>query len=522
MANSTGSNTRRIAKNTIVLYIRMIVIMIITLYTSRVVLKALGFEDYGLYNVIGGVVALMSFLKSSMSESTQRFLSYEMGKGNIENLKNVFSVCLTTHFLIAMILLVIAETLGLWFLNSQINIPEGREVAANWIYQFSVVALCISIVSVPFSADIISHEQMGFFAFLSILEAVLKLAFAFAITFASLDKLIFYGFLMMLVPIINIALNWWYCHRKHPETHYTFFWDKGYFKTIFSFSGWTIWGQLAVVGSNQGTNILVNIFYSVTANAAMGVGQQVNHAVTGLISNFQTAFKPQITKSYAAGDFNYLTTLTYYAAKISFYLFFIVSLPLLLNIDFVLDLWLDKVPEYANVFCTIFIIASAFNAMSAPLYMNIFSTGRIRGYQIAMSVAYVVELLIVYAIFKLGFPVVTGVAMKAVLNFIVIFIRMAYAHKEVESFSSSNYLKRVFLPLMLSVVVTLGVAYVVFNFANGAWQIVGATALVFVTSLVAAYYIGLNKSERKSLQNLFEKYLKNKKTNISMRKALKT
>ena len=231
MVNSTGSNTKRIAKNTIVLYIRMIVIMIITLYISRVVLKALGFEDYGLYNVIGGVVALMSFLKSSMSESTQRFLSYEMGKGNIENLKNDFSVCLTTHLLIAMILLVIAETLGLWFLNSQLNIPEGREVAANWIYQFSVVSLCISIVSVPFSADIISHEQMGFFAFLSILDAVLKLAFAFAITFAPSDKLIFYGFLMMLVPIINIALNWWYCHRKHPETHYKFFWDKGYFKT---------------------------------------------------------------------------------------------------------------------------------------------------------------------------------------------------------------------------------------------------------------------------------------------------
>ena len=509
MPNSS-SNTKRIAKNTIVLYIRMIVIMIITLYTSRVILKALGFEDYGLYNVVGGVVALMSFLRSSMSESTQRFLSYEMGKGNNDNLKDVFSICLTTHFLIALILLVLAETIGLWFLNTQINIPEGRETAANWVYQFSVISLCVSIVSVPFSADVIAHEEMGYFAFLSILDAVLKLGFSYAITMVSFDKLVFYGFLMMLVPIINIVLNWSYCHRRHYETHYRFFWDKKLFKRIFSFSGWTIWGQLAVVGSNQGTNILVNIFHSVTANAAMGVGQQVNHAITGLITNFQVAFKPQITKSYAAGDFKYLTTLTNYAAKISFYLFFIVSLPVLLNIDIVLELWLDKVPEHANVFCVIFIIASACNAMSAPLYMNVFATGNIRGYQIALSVVYILELLIVYAIFKLGFSVVTGVAMKAVLNFIVIFIRMAYAHKEVESFSGWNYMKKVFLPLMLSVMVTLGVAFPMFHYAQGKWQIIIATILVFVISVVSAYYIGLNKNERHSLMRMVTNFIKTK------------
>ena len=503
-------NTKRIAKNTIVLYLRMIVIMLITLYTSRVVLKALGFEDYGLYNVIGGVVALMSFLKSSMSESTQRFLSYEMGKGNIDNLKNVFSVSLTTHFLIALILLVLAETLGLWFLNTQINIPDGREAAANWIYQFSVVSLCIGIISVPFSADIISHEEMGYFAFLSILDAVLKLAFSIAITFASTDKLILYGLLMLLLPIINITLNWSYCYRRHSETHYKFFWDKEMFKKIFSFSGWTIWGQLAIVGSNQGTGILVNIFHSVTANAALGVGHQVNHAVTGLISNFQTAFKPQITKSYAAGDFKYLNTLTNYAAKISFYLFFIVSLPLLLNIDFVLDLWLDKVPQYANVFCVIFIIASACNAISAPLYMNIFSTGRIKGYQIAMSIAYIVELVVLYIIFKLGYSVVVGVALKAVLNFIVIFIRMAYAHKEVESFSGSNYIKKVFLPLMLSVAVTLGVAFVLFHYTNGMWQTIGATIFIVFVSLLTAYYIGLNQNERMSLLKTVKDFVKHK------------
>lgn len=484
--------------------------MFISLYTSRVVLKALGFEDYGLYNVIGGIVTLMSFLRSSMAESTQRFLSFEMGKGNSGNLKNVFSVCLTTHFIISIIVLVIAETIGLWFLNSQINIPEGRELAANWIYQFSVVSLFISIISVPYSADIISHEQMGYFAFLSILDAILKLAFSFAIIYASSDRLVFYGFLMMLVPAINFVLNWSYCHKRHLETHYSLFWNKEMFCKIFSFSGWTIWGQLAIIGSNQGTSILVNIFNSVIANTALGIGHQVNHAITGLISNFQTAFKPQITKSYAAGDYNYLNALTNYAAKISFFLFFIVSLPIVLNIDTVLKFWLDDVPYYANTFCLIFIVASACNAMSAPLYMNVFSTGRIKDYQIAMSIAYIVELVVLYILFKIGFSVVVGVALKAVLNFVVIFIRMYYAHKEVEFFSGLNYMKSVFLPLLLSVMVTLGVAYLLFSFVHDSWQAILSTILISCISLVTAYYIGLNHNERKSLATVINNFVKHK------------
>ena len=496
---SVNHNTSRIAKNTIVLYVRMIVTMLITLYTSRIVLKALGFDDYGLYNVVGGVVALMSFLKSSMAESTQRFLSYEIGKGNTDNLKNIFSVCLTTHFFIAFILLVLSETVGLWFLNSKLNIPEGREIAANWIYQFSVVALCTSIISVPFSADIISHEKMGYFAFLSILDAVLKLVFSFLLLFWHSDRLILYGFLMMLVPIINITLNVTYCFRRHPETHYSYFWDTSLFKSIFSFSGWTIWGQLAIVGSNQGTSILVNIFHSVTVNAALGVGHQVNHAVTGLISNFQTAFKPQITKSYASGDSDYLSSLTQYAAKISFYLFFIVSFPLLLNIDFVLDLWLDKVPDYSNSFCIIYIVASAFNAVSAPIYMNIFSTGRIRGYQVAMSIAYFLELIVLYLLLKLGFSIVACISLKAVLNFVVIFIRLAYAHKEVESFSGKRYIRNVLFPLLFSVLLTSLIVLPLMHFANNTWAKLGITLFGVVLSILTAYYIGLNRHEREAV-----------------------
>ena len=302
---SEYNKTKKIAKNAVFLYIRMIIVTFITLFTSRVVLRELGFEDYGLYNIVGGVVTLFAFLRSSMDSSTQRFLSYEMGKGNYENLRNTFNTCLTAHVLIAVVLLLLAETIGLWFLNTQIVIPEGREVAANWLYQFSVLSLFVGVISVPYSADIVSNEQMGYFAFLGVLNAVLKLVIAYMIVTSPIDRLVFYGFLMMIINVIDFALNWIYCHIKFHETHLKLYWDKKSFRKVFNFSGWTIWGQLAIVGSNQGSNILVNMFFSVTANAAMGIGSQVNHAITGLASNFQTAFKPQITKSYAEKDFQY-------------------------------------------------------------------------------------------------------------------------------------------------------------------------------------------------------------------------
>ena len=505
------SNTKRIFKNTIVLYFRMIVTLLITLYTSRIVLKALGFDDYGLYNVVGGVVALFAFLKSSMSSSTQRFLSYEMGKNDGNNLRNVFSVCFSTHLLLAGILLLIAETIGLWFLNTQINIPEGREQVANIIYQFSVASLCFNMISIPYDADIVSNERMGYFAFVSIFDALLKLAIAFVILNCQSDRLVLYAFLMMCISIVNLALNWVFCRVKFQETHYKFYWDKSMFKKVFSFSGWTIWGQLAIIGSNQGTNILVNIFHSVTANAAMGVGHQVNTALTGLISNFQTAFKPQITKSYASGDFDYLQTLTYYASKISFFILFIVSMPVIFNIDWILDVWLDKVPQYANDLCVVFIVASLCNAVSAPLWMNIFATGNIKSYQIAMSVAYVVELVVVYALFKLGVPIVVGVSMKAVLNFIVIFIRVIYAHKVVESFSMTGYLKNVVLPVALSAFATLLIGIPAFSIVDNVLGKIGMSVLIIVASIAFAFLIGLNKSERQSVRNIAKKYIKIKK-----------
>ena len=499
---SKSGKSKKIAKNTVALYIRMFVTMVITLFTSRIVLKELGVADYGLYNVVGGVVTLFAFLRSSMASSTQRFLSFEMGKGNFENLRNIFSICFSSHILIAVVLLFLAETIGLWFLNSQINIPDSRLEAANYIYQFSVLALCTSVISIPYIADIISNEKMGYFAFLGILDAVFKLVIAYMIIISPFDKLVFYGFLMFLVTFINLILNWIYCHHNFAETHYRFYWDKESFKRVFRFSGWTIWGQLAIVGSNQGSNILVNIFFSVTANAAMGVGHQVNNAITGLISNFQTAFKPQITKSYAEQDFEYLNVLTKYAAKISFFLLFFVSLPIVANIDFILDVWLDKVPKYANDLCIIFIFASLCNAMSAPLYMNVFATGNIRTYQIVMSFAYLIELIIVYLLFKIGLSLIVGVSMKVLLNFFVIFIRLYYARKTNQNFNTSAFLQKAMYPLMSIAIIFFFFAYYLSELQMGiVWQL-SITVIIEIVAILFCYYVGLSSSEKQLVKKV--------------------
>lgn len=501
------NNTKRIFKNTIILYIRMVVIMLITLYSSRIILQALGISDFGLYNVVGGVVLMLGFLKSSLTSATQRFLSFEMGRKDSKRLRKVFSMCLSIHVLIAVVILVLAEIIGLWFLNTHINIPEGRVAAANWIFHFTAISLSLSVITVPFHACAISHERMTFFAMVSILDAVLKLGFAFALMLTTSDRLILYGGLMMMTTVINLLLYWIYDRWYFPETHYRWFWDKVMAKQIFSFSGWTIWGQLAVVGSAQGKNILVNIFHSVAANAAMGVAHQVNTALVSLTSNFQTAFQPQLTKSYAAKDFDYLNTLIFGASKVSFYLLFIVSLPFMLNIDWVLGIWLKEVPTYSGTFCNLYIMASILNALATPLWITIFATGRIRNYQIVLSVAYFSELIIIYLLFMAGFPPTTAMVVKVGLNTLMVFIRLYFAKREIKSFSAWVYIKRVLLPICISTLITIFVALCLFYYSSGHTARWIPTLVTSLLSIIAAYRIGLVKSERKLLKSMFFKRL---------------
>lgn len=498
------SNTKRIAKNTIVLYIRMIVVMLITLYSSRIVLKALGVDDFGLYGVVGGVVGLFAFFKTSMGKATQRFINVEMvAEGG--DLKEVFRTSFTIHLLVAVVMLIVGETIGLWFLNAKINIPEGREFAANFVYQTTIISIVLSMLEVPFSADIIAHERMSFFAIVSVLDAVLKLGIALVILNNEGDRLILYGILMMVVSIINLFLYYVFCKRKYYEISIRLCFDKKRFKDIFSFVGWTLLGQVAIVGCNQGNSILVNMFHSVAANAAMTVGNQVSQAINNLSGNFQTAFNPQITKSYAEGDYNYLQFLVYTTSKISYCILFMAALPIIFNIDFVLDIWLDKVPEMSNIFCILCLVNGIINALSAPLNFSVMASGRIKWFQIVTAIVYFSDLIILYFLFKMGLPPATAMWVKVSIMVVILFVRLYFTHREIECIELVSYLKQVLIPLVVMTLLSVAMGLLLQHFFSDIFMRLMLTTIMVLFNGVMIWFIALNKAQRESLMKVIMK-----------------
>ena len=498
------SNNKRIAKNTVVLYIRSIIVMILSLYTSRVILQALGVEDYGLYNVIGGVVALFSFLRTSMTKSTQRYLNVEMAK-DVGDLESVFRVSLTLHVLISVFALLLAETIGLWLLNTYIQIPEGREFAAAIVYQSTIISLVFTILTVPYSACLIAHERMDFFAIVSIVDAVLKLLIAWAILLDGFDKLIVYGYLLMLISILNLLMYIVYCKRKFIECKNRLLFDRVKMRDMIGYTTWTVVGQAAIVGTNQGNSILVNMFHSVSANAAMGVASQINSAVVSLTSNFQTAFNPQITKSYAARNYNYLRFLIYTTSKISFFLLTCVSLPIMLNIDMVLSLWLKNVPQDSGIFCILVLWNSILNALSAPLNFTVLSSNKIRNFQIATSITYLLDLIILYCFFLAGAPAIMAMYVKVGIMVAVLFVRLHYCSKEVECISMGSYLKDVLAPLLLSCGLSFAIAYVFYPSTNSFVLTLLYSVVVFAVACAFSFVLGLSKEERKMVLEIVKK-----------------
>lgn len=500
-----NSNNKRIAKNTVLLYIRSFIVMIVALYTSRVILKALGVEDYGLFNVIGGVVGLFAFLRSSMTKSTQRFLNFEMANPN-GRLKETFRVSLTIHVIIALIAFVLAETIGLWFLNTYLQIPPGRELAANMVYQATVVSLVFTILSVPYSASIIAHEEMGYFAFVSVIDAFLKLAICYLILIGDSDRLIFFGWLMMGVNILNYLLYAVYCIMRCPETSFLLLFDKQLLKEMLSYTTWTVVGQAAIIGTNQGGNILMNMFHSVTANAAMGVASQVNHAVVSLTSSFQTAFNPQITKSFASKDYEYLKFLVFTTSKISFFLLTFVSIPIAFNIDVILDLWLEVVPQHSATFVVLILCNTILNAMSAPFNFTALSSGKIKYFQITTSFVFLSDLLFVYILFSLGFPPEAALAIKVAIMVAVLFVRLVFASREVHSIKPLAYLKEVAIPLTFCSSVSILIGMFLFHYAETMLARIISTIVLIVLTLAIFYLWGLNKKEMQMVQKLISKY----------------
>lgn len=503
---STTENNKRIAKNTAMLYIRMLLIMAVTLYTSRVVLEVLGVEDFGIYNIVGGVVVLFSFINNAMATATQRFLNFELGRNDIKEVGRVFSMSMTAHISIALLVLLLAETIGLWFLLTQMNIPDGRMNAAVWCYQFSILTTCVQIIRVPYNACIIAYERMSFYAYISILEVILKLLIVFLLSIGGFDKLILYSILMFLVTVAVCYAYKIVCNRNFNISRYSFFWDKTLYKKLMSFSGWSLFGSAANVGAQQGLNILLNIFCGVTVNAAIGIANQVSSAVYSFVSNFQTAFNPQIVKSYAAGEKDYFVELVFKGSKYSYFLLFIIALPVYVCCRECLEIWLVNVPEHAVSFCKLMILFLLLDAIQGPLWMSVQATGKIRNYQLLMSLMILMNLPFSYLFLKMEYAPEVVLIVKVVVNLAIYIVRIIYLNV-LYSFPGIQYLREVIARVLLVTLVVYPLTNAFYQHGEkGFTQIVLIVLSSFILNISVITIIGLNKKERIILCKQLNKY----------------
>lgn len=493
---ATSSNNKRIAKNTLLLYVRTLFIMLVTLYTSRVVLNTLGVTDYGIYNVVGGVVAMFGFINSSMSSATQRYITFALGRGDITDLRKIFSTALQIHVLIAALIVVLGETVGLWFMYTHMQIPAGRMDAAFWVLQCSIVSTAVMVISVPYNADIIAHEKMSAFAYISILEAVLKLAIVFALVLSPFDRLIFYAFLILAVQLLIRLCYSHYCNRHFEESKYRHVWDKSLFKEMTGFAGWSMFGNLAGVLFGQGLNMLLNVFFGPVVNAARAVALQVQSAIQQFVGNFQMALNPQITKTYAKGEMNEMHKLMFRSARFSFYLLFFLSLPVLFETEFILTVWLKTVPDDTVIFLRIMICISLLYTLSNPLMVANQATGKVRKYQAICGSILLMILPVSYVCLKLGCPAYSVFIVHFVMESIAQLARMIMLRPLV-GIRITDYIKNIYARVVFVVVLSVLAPFVVYENMDDTVVRFFTICLICVLSVsTVAYTVGLSKNER--------------------------
>lgn len=499
--SGTQSNNKRIAKNTVFLYFRMALTMFIGLFSVRIVLNALGEEDYGIYNVVGGVVTMLAFLNNSLSSATQRFLSFELGKGDKKNLHSIFCNSMTLYIGVCVILLVLAETLGLWFINNKLVIPDERMVAANWIYQFSIISFLCTILSSPFNAAIIAREKMGVYAYVSIAESLLKLALIYSILALGGDKLIIYGFFIMLLSVSVFVFYMVYCLMKFEETKYIYIYDKNKIKEIGGFAGWGVWGALSNIFKAQGVNILLNIFFGPVVNASRGIAYQVEGAVNTLAQNFYTAMRPQLIKSYAANETEEMLKLLNISTRLGYYMMFLVSLVFLYETPLIFKLWLGQIPQYSVAFTRLVLIGQLFIVLANPLMTAIHATGKVAKYQFWSGCIFMLVLPLSYFILNLDQNSFWPFVVLIVSSLFYWLLTIERCYKLID-LSLKKYFAMVFRLFLVSLVLSLGVQ-LLYKWGADGWA--GFIVLCFCTlviGLIAILFIDCSKSERVMIKEL--------------------
>lgn len=513
-----ASNNKTIAKNTVFLYIRMFVTMIISLFTSRVVLQMLGVDDYGIYQAVGGIVGFLSFLNSALSGGTSRFLTYELGTGNKEKLKNTFSTTLSVHIIIAMIVVLLGETVGLWYFNNKMVIPDDRFDAATVVFHLSMITATISIISVPFNASIIAHERMKVFAYVGVIEAVCKLGIAYALTLGSIDKLVLYAVLLLSVQLGIFLFYFLYCQHNFEEAKYKFmFIDKGLFREIFSFSSWSLVAGGSIALNSQGVLLLLNYFFAPSVVAARSISLTVYNIANQFVNNFRMAANPQIVKQLAAGDVAGSHSLLLQSTKFSYYLMFILCLPIFLLASPLLNLWLVEVPEYAIPFLQLVIVQSLFQVFDTSFYTALYAKGRIKENSLVSPIVGLIRFPIVYLLFKIGCSplalswasIVTYFLLGCVIKPIMIVKIADYSWKEI-----LLTMRTCFVVTLVAVPIPVA-SYVFLNVEDNLWHAVIVLMLSVLCVVASVWFIGLTPNMKMMLLDTVES-----KLHIKMKRKL--
>ena len=506
MENKSINNTKKVAKNTLYLYLRTFLVMTISIYTSRVVLDVLGVDNYGIYNVVGGFVSLFSVFSGTLTAATQRFIAFELGKDKPQIAK-VFSTAINIHIIMALLLFVLLETIGIWFLYNKMNIVPERRDAAMWVFQCSTLTFCISLISIPYNAAIIAYEKMSAFAYISVIEVVAKLILVYLLYITSSDPLVTYAIMMLFVAVALRMVYSLYCRSHFRDCKYSLLIDRVTFKDIFCFNAWNFIGSSASVMNGHGINILINLFFGVAFNAAKGIATQIDGAINSFVQNFMMALNPQIVKSYASRDFESFNRMILWGTKYAFFLLACICFPVLLNIDFILSIWLVQVPAYTAIFVRCAIVFSLCQSLSQCLYSAMLATGRIKNYQIVVGGISLMAFPLCYLFFKLGFTAEYVYVATIICSLLCLVARLYMLKGMIPGFSPRMYFNRTIYPIIRTIIPVLTLIYVL------SLSAVEVDMIVFIVQscccllicVLGILFIGMSSNERVYLLNTIKR-----------------
>ena len=510
---STSVNNKRIAKNTFVLYLRTMFVMVVSLYTSRVILQVLGVEDYGVYQVVGGLVSMFSIISTSLSGAVSRFITFEIGRGRKDRLERIFATSLLIQIGLCVVVVLAVEIIGLWFLHNEMQIPEGRMEAAQWVLHCSVISFCLGLLSVPYNACIIAHEHMKTFAYVSIVETILKLGVVYLVSVSTVDSLILYAVLLVVLSALIRLIYSIYCHKHFEESRAKIVFDKEILKEMSGFSGWSFFTNTNFILNNQGVSMLMNVFFGVTVNAARGIATQVENAVLQFVNNFTIAINPQITKSYASGDLSIMHTLVCRGAKFSYFAMLIMALPIICESETILNLWLPEIPNHTIIFVQLSLIMGMCDSLGASGYTACAATGKLKRYSLIITQIGLLEFPLTWLFFAFGAPVVSTYYLYIFVKILVLIARM-YLMRDMVDLKVKTFITSVFIPIFLTTIIAIIPSILILNLLEPSIYRLMLSVVVGILSVaISVLYVGMTHPERNTILSKVSHFVKVKYKN---------